>query len=197
MAAKTLQIFDAHHIQNVDIAGTFQAASLLVRDILHLTQTYFPYLTDNGGSHRNTTVTSYNNEVYLKGRHLHGYLTGVYKSDITDRGASLREMVYVLADIVVLGSGITWDDQIPIPTTWDEADMDTLTWNQIFDIEEAPTVQIDLLYGDASPPTNRIKRMEILSAIIKAQYYQVEITITDPTQGITALVQNYTMKFCS
>jgi hypothetical protein len=127
----------------------------------------------------------------------YGYLTGTYTSDIIDRGSSLREMVYVLADIVVLGAGTLWDDQLPIPTTWDEASVSTLTWNQIFDVEEAPIVQIDLLYGGTSPPTNRMKKMEILSAIVTARYYQVEIIITDPTQGITALVQNYAIKFCS
>jgi hypothetical protein len=98
---------------------------------------------------------------------------------------------------VVLGIGTSWDDQMPTPTTWNNASADTNTWAQIFDIDEAPVVQIDLLYGETSPPTSRVKRMEILSAIIDARYYQLEITITDPTPGITAMVQNYSLKFCT
>jgi hypothetical protein len=197
MALKALQIFDAHHLQNIDIAGITQAAMLLLRDTLHRIQMYVPYVTDNGGSHINTKPYEYSSEWYVLCRHLGGYLTGTYKSDITDRGSSSREMVYILAPVVVLGVGITWVSQFNADTTWNDANASTRTWNQIFDIEAAPIVEIDLLYGDTSPPTNRIKKMEILSAIVTAQYYQVEITITDPTQNIRALVKNYSMKFCS
>jgi hypothetical protein len=71
MAAKTLQILDAHNLIIADNVGAPQVANLLLQDTLHRIQTYFPYLTDNGGSHKNTIPTTYNNEVYLKCRHLH------------------------------------------------------------------------------------------------------------------------------
>ena len=71
MAAKTLQIFDAHHIQNTDITATSHVANVAIQNPMHKPFVYFPYLTDNGGSHRNTIPTSYNGEVYLKCRHLH------------------------------------------------------------------------------------------------------------------------------
>lgn len=80
-------------------------------------------------------------------------------------------------------------------TTWNDVGS-TKTWNEIFEPSAAPSVSIKLLYGDTSPPTNEVSGLEILSAIVTARYYQVEITITDPTNEIYAYVQNFTLKFC-
>jgi hypothetical protein len=82
-------------------------------------------------------------------------------------------------------------------TTWDLINIDTETWNTIFDTQAAPQVKIRLYYGGSDPPTSYIDQMEILSTIVTARYYQVRIEITDPTPEIYAYFQNYSLKFCS
>jgi hypothetical protein len=88
-------------------------------------------------------------------------------------------------------------DPLTASATWDSIDVDTRTWNEIFDTQSAPVVNVRLYYGNADPPTSYVDRMEILSAIVTARYYKVVITITDPTNEIYAYYQNYTLKFCS
>jgi hypothetical protein len=197
MAAETLTILDAHHIQNTDRPTSTYVAYLIIFDAHHGQTVFYPYLTDNGGIHRNTIPIAYDGEVYLKCRHQANYLTGTYTSQIYDRGSSLRELVYVLAKIAVTGTGTNWEDKVPLPTKWSEVEAATKTWAQIFDLTAAPIVQIDVLHGATSPPTTTAKRMEILSAILTARYYRVEITITDPSPEVNAMVQNYSLKFCS
>jgi len=71
-----------------------------------------PYLTTGGGIHYNTRHYIYNLDDYLICRHQGGNLTGTYTSEIYDLGAERNDaMVYALADIVVIGTGTTWDDQ--------------------------------------------------------------------------------------
>jgi hypothetical protein len=105
-------------------------------------------------------------------------------------------MVYVLADIVVTGSGTTWDSQFPDPTTWEEGGATDRTWTEIFELSAGPKVEMTLKYGESSPPTNEIEKLEILSAVATGRYFQVVITITDPNDEIHALVENFTLKFC-
>jgi len=150
--------------------------------------------------HDNTEQTTYSGEDYLKCSHESGGLVGTYTSPIYDLGSSGRYLVYILADIVLLGVGNTWDDVVPDnsveSTTWNDISASTRTWNEIFELNEAAQVSMKLKYGDTSPPTNEVGKMEILSAIVTARYYQVEITITDPSEPINALVEHFTLKFC-
>jgi hypothetical protein len=192
-----LSITDSYSENKTELLTIGTGYTLSLINSFHGQTLFYPYLTDNGGIHRNTLPTVYDNEVYLKCRHQANYLTGTYTSPIYDRGSSLRELIYILAKIAVIGSGTNWEDKVPIPVTWSDINATTATWAQIFDLTESPTVQIDVLYGETSPPITRAKRMEILSAILTARYYRVEITITDPSPEVNALVQNYTMKFCS
>jgi len=150
----------------------------------------------SGGTHDNTEQTTYNSEYYLKCSHSGGDLTGTYLSPIFDLGASDRYLVYVLADIVVSGVGTTWDDVIPDPNTWNSISIDSRTWVEIFELSAGPQVRIKLKYGDTSPPTNEVERMEILYAIVTGRYFQVEIQITDPSEAVNALVEHFTLKFC-
>ncbi len=296
------------------------------------------------GTHTNTEYIFYDSADYLKGQHS-GSLVGTYESPIYDKTTSARYLCYVLADIVVVGTGTTWNDQFPLTLTgselitdgafalwttddldhWTESNCDaaedvsgetgsaakltlsadggyiyqditvtagnwykldffykntaldvatfgvydntnsgwitpdtviqlndnttftnhdylfkapvgcisvrvifgavsngdivwfdtasckqidttnstiwndagaTSTWNEIFEPPHAPGVEISLMYGDTTPPTNEVKGMEILSAIVTARYYQVKIVITDPTSEIYAYVGAFTLKFC-
>ena len=82
-------------------------------------------------------------------------------------------------------------------TTWSNIGIDTNSWGDIFDVSAAPRVGIRLYYGDTSPPTSYVDKMEILSTIVKAQYYRVQISITDPTNEIYAYIKNYILEFCT
>ena len=148
------------------------------------------------GEHDNTEYYSYGGDDTAKCSHTGDVLVGTYTSPVFDRGSSGRYLIYCLAEILVIGSGTTWADQFPSPTTWADQNVTTLKWREIFELNAAPSVQIALLYGDTSPPTNRVEKLELLSCIATGRYFQVEITITDPLLTINALVKDFTLKFC-
>lgn len=148
----------------------------------------------SGQTFTNMEQYTYSGDSYIRCRHDGGVLTGTFTTEIYDIGASDRYLVYVLCDVVVIGGGTTWDDLAPPPTTWDQ--MGNLSWDAIFSLDAGPKVEISMLYGDTSPPTNRVEKLEILSAIVTGRYFQVEITITDPTPEVHAMVEEFTLKFC-
>lgn len=162
----------------------------------HVTVTGYGILCwDSGnGSHNNTTQTVYSGAYYLRCAHNDDILTGTYISPLYDIGASGRYLIYVLADVVVTGAGVTWDDLVPAGVTW--AQMGSITWDALCNLSAGPVVKIAVVYGDANPPTSRVDKMEILSAIVTGRYFRVEIEITDPSEEIAALVENFTLKFC-
>ena len=153
------------------------------------------------GTHDNTEHTTYDSEDYLKCSHGSAGLVGTYKSPVYDLGSSKRVLAYVLADIVVTGTGTTWEDVIPddssVSTTWEDIDIGERTWAEIFELVAGPSIRMRLYYGNSSPPSGYVQRMEILSAIVTGRYFQVEIEITDPSPDIYALVQHFTLKLCT
>lgn len=148
------------------------------------------------GTFDNAEQVSYAGENYLKCSHTGGVLTGSYRSAVIDRGASGRYLAYVLAEVAVAGEGTQWDDLLSAGETWAAALAPGQKWREVWMLDEAPTVKMRLWYGDTNPPTNVVERMEILSAIVEGQYYQVEIDITDPLATTNALVGPYTLKLC-
>jgi hypothetical protein len=86
----TLSVIDSHHVQNLDKPIASSNRSLVVIEPHHIHFVFDPYLTDNGGIHRNTIPVSYDGEVYLQCRHKSNYLTGTYTSPIYDRGSYLQ-----------------------------------------------------------------------------------------------------------
>lgn len=155
---------------------------------------------ESGEDHSNTEHVLYSGDDYLKCSHGSAGLVGIYTSQEYDLLSSGRYMLYLLADIVVTGLGTTWSDVIPdnsvVATTWNDINISTRKWTEIFELIAAPQVKMNVLYGDASPPTNRVEQLEILSAIVTGRYFQVEIEITDPSDAVNALVENFTLKFC-
>lgn len=149
-----------------------------------------------GEYHDNTEHVIYSVADYLKSPHLGEELSGEYWSEIYDLGSSGRYLTYVLADIVYIGSANTWEGKFPSITTWAQGGVGTLTWAQIFELVTAPGIDIRVKYGDTNPPTNEVKKMEILSSVIEGRYFQVGIIITDPSVVTNALVENYELKFC-
>lgn len=145
----------------------------------------------------NTEHYVYSGSDYLRCSHTGGVLTGTFKTQIYDIGASDRYLIYVLCDIIVVGGGTTWDALVPSPLSWNDAGLGTgVTWDAIFSLDAGPKVEIAMLYGETSPPTSRVEKLEILSAIVTGRYFQVEITITDPSPEVHAMVEEFTLKFC-
>ena len=100
--------------------------------------------------------------------------------------------LYIRADVVVLGAGNEWDDQVPDPWTWNQARASEETWLQIFTLTEAPGVNMKLKYGPTPALASEVSKMEILSTVLNNfRYLQVEITISDPSEGINALVETF------
>lgn len=154
----------------------------------------------SGDDHQNTEQFTYLGDPVLKCSHGSAGLVGTYLSEVFDLGSSVRYLVYIVAPVIVVGVGTTWDDVIPddslVATTWGDINIGSRSWVDIFELVAGPSVQMTILYGDTNPPTNRMERMEILSGIVTARYYQVEIIITDPSDAIFAYVQEFAMKFC-
>ena len=106
-------------------------------------------------------------------------------------------------DIAITGTGTTWGDKFPTPTTWAQGDVTILNWAQIFELNDAPSVSMRLYYDTTTPPTTYVDRMEILSAIIpgsgstKNRYFRIRITITDPSINVYAYVEAFDLKFCT
>ena len=150
------------------------------------------------GTHSNTEHTTYDSDDYLKCSHAGGVLTGTYTSPEYDLGSSTRVLVYVLADIAVTGVGTTWDDKLPAGTTFGEAGVPTLTWAELFELTAGCKVTMRIYYGDVSGTlTDYVDRAEILAAIVTGRYFQVQITIEDPAEDVNALVENFTIKYCT
>jgi len=122
---------------------------------------------------------------------------GRYTSPEYDLGSTLAVLTYILADVTVTGAGTTWGDIIPSPTTWSQIGILTRTWQEIFALEAAPSVAIALKWGTISGTlSNKASRMEILCALCTGRYFQVQITITDPSDSVNALVEEFTLKYC-
>ena len=98
---------------------------------------------------------------------------------------------------------IVWFDEVSVKevdetasTTWEDILIASRKWLEIFELPTAPQVEMTLLYGDTSPPTSSVGRLEILSAIATGRYFQVQIDITDPSDQVNALVEDFTIKYC-
>lgn len=146
------------------------------------------------GTFTNAIPVLYSGSAYVKGLHS-GSFTGTYLSPVIDRSSILQELSYIDTDLVVTGVGTTWDDVFPDPATWDSADI-SLPWGRIFEIPAGPTVNMSLWHGETTPDTETAK-MEILSLVTTARYYQAEIEIVDPLDGVYAQIGFPTVKFNS
>jgi hypothetical protein len=123
--------------------------------------------------------------------------TGRYTSPEYNRGASNTYLIYLLADLTVTGAGTTWADVIPSPDEWREIGITERTWQEIFELEEAPEVHVKVYWGDVSGSlSNSAEKQEILSVVATGQYFQYEITIRDPSDAIEVLVHDFSAKFC-
>ena len=202
---QTLTIIDSNHVNVADIPTIAIDVLFGIISTNHGQCVFYPELTttQGGGMHYNTEWIWYSDQNYLKCSHLRGNLSGVYKSPIFDTlAAADRYLAYIVGqdplefDIIVVGTGTTWDSQVPVPATWESIGIATNTWTNIFELDQGPSVTMRLYYGETSPPTSYVDKMEILSAIVTARYFQVQININDPVGEVYAYVEEFSLRFC-
>lgn len=159
--------------------------------------TYTDDYTTDPGTFDNTEHTSYSGDDYLKCSHTADVLTGTYISEIFDLGVGNTDIyyAYVDADIITTGAGTTWNAVTASGTsTWNNISADSKTWNELFEMEEAAKVDIELYYRKLDTDDWSIaKKMEICSTVVEARYFKVKITITDPSIAVNALVEKLTL----
>jgi len=134
---------------------------------------------------------------YIDSTAVTSYLNGYYISEQFDNGIA-ADLYYTFVDteIVTVGAGSTWDDLFLDSTssTWADVNANTRTWQDMFEVGEAPQVTIRIWYkatlGDA---WSYIENAQILASVVIARYYRVEINVTDPADNVHAYVKNYTL----
>ena len=222
---QTLTVIDTNHVNvaSIPVLTSFDYDLLTVQSAEHANVASIPVLNIaawlgvfsanhdhviftpeiGGGLHINTKHIDYGGINYLRCRHRNGNLQGVYKSPIFDTAVgAARYLVYIVGqdtgepDIVIVGTGTTWDSQVPVPATWGGIGIATNTWTNIFELDQGPSVTMRLYYGATSPPTSYVDKMEILSAIVTARYFQVQININDPVGEVYAYVEEFYLRFC-
>jgi len=108
---------------------------------------------------------------------------------------SIRLAGKVNGDIVFFDTITVLQIDETASTVWSDINISTRTWTEIFELTAGPQVSMTLKYDDSSPPTNEISKMEILSAIVTCRYAQMEITITDPSTEVNALVNDFVLYY--
>ena len=159
--------------------------------------TYTDDYTTDPGTFDNTEHISYTGDDYLKCSHTADVLTGTYMSKVFDLGVGNTDIyyVYVDADIIITGAGTTWNAVTASGTsTWNNISADSKTWNELFEIDEAAKVDIELYYRKlVTDDWSIAKKMEICSTVVEARYFKVKFTITDPSTAVNALIEKFTL----
>jgi hypothetical protein len=137
----------------------------------------------------------YTGDAYIKCLHTGDDLNGIWYSPEIDLASSDKYLVYAISDIVITGQGTLWKNQLPDPKKWSTVGVTTKKWREIFELSSAPSVEMTLDYGTASPPVNSVSRLEILAVIVTGRYYQLRIEITDPQSQVFAYVEGPNLKF--
>jgi hypothetical protein len=148
------------------------------------------------GYNANTEEYTYDFEQYLRCAHYSGDLTGTYTGPVIDLGASAEFLIYILADVVVIGQGTDWDSIAPDPVTWSQLGLGK-RWSEVVELPAGPQVRMKINYGETVSLGSTVERLEVLMATVTGRYFQVEVEITDPAPAVYALVQTLTMKWCT
>ena len=121
-------------------------------------------------------------------------LYGKYEGPVYDLGSSGEYFVYVDAVMDVVGEGTYWSDVCPDPVTWDDIRVTERTWLDIFEIGEAPNINITIKYATSLElGWSEVNRAELFAAVVTARYFQVIIEITDPSLEVNAMVLAHTL----
>ena len=142
----------------------------------------------------NTDIIEYNEEDYIGIDTTSTDTTGVFISEIYDTGVTADEYyVYVDNELTVTGAGTAWEDQFP--STWLNGGATTRRWIQIFELDDAPAVSMKIWYRATSGNEWKyIEKAELVSGVVTARYFRVEIEITNPNVETRALISSYELK---
>ena len=152
----------------------------------------------------NTEHYTYNSDDWLKCSHdstnysdstaVTSFLQGKYWSREFDTGVAAQNYyVYFEADVTTIGAGTTWDDVLN-GGTWDDIQTSSRTWNEIFELEEAPKINVKIYWKEESTHDwSVIEHAEVLAGVVKARYFKVYIEIEDPSDAVNLLVENFTL----
>jgi len=110
--------------------------------------------------------------------------TNTFKFSLSQGGAAV--------DLTDNGTGTHTISRV---LTWEEINADTRKWLDIFEIEEAPAITIRIYYKVLSGDSwSYIEDAQILSAVVNARYFKVEINITDPAISVNGYVKEYSLE---
>lgn len=143
----------------------------------------------------NTEHLDYVGADWLKSSHNITYdptTSGSYLTNEFEVDTARDYLVYTEEDIVVIGAGTTWNDLLDpsgANRTWDDVNAPTRTWADMFTVEEAPKVFIEVWYKEnEGDPWIEITGMQIAEAVVFGKFFRVRIAIEDPATNINALV---------
>jgi len=145
------------------------------------------------GAHDNTEATP---EGWLKCSHTGGVLVGTYTSSSFQRTEAERLLAYVNYTFSSNVGGLTWDELVPIPTTWADG-FGTSRWYDIFATESVGQINISLKYRESpSHPWVQEERLELLTTTIFGADFQVLIKIADANPGLNLVVKSAELVLC-
>jgi len=126
---------------------------------------------------------------------------GIYKSPIFEIPTSARHLIYVEGDIYVSGTGTTWKSVFNSTMTGRQGGLTTQSWLEIFEVTDGAKVNIKAYCSDSYDSTwpagaSEVPMMEILTGIVTAKYYQIEIKIADANDSVHAYLEPYVLHIC-
>lgn len=123
-------------------------------------------------------------------------LDGVYESRTFDLTTDDEYYLYIDFDIGSTGTDITWQG-IFNGYTWQECDVGTKTWLQLFDLESVPTILNMSIYykTNIGDDWSVAEEMHIKSAVVQARYFKIRIEMENPNPSVLLRIYTSTLKF--
>lgn len=146
------------------------------------------------GTFNNTEQDTYNSQNILKCSHTGNVLTGDWTSPTYDRGSLATVRVWIEFATVFFATSGTWNGVIPDGTTWDDIGISTKTWNEIFEPSQAAQLKATLRYSENGSDWSELTGFELLFFEVYARYFQVKLSITDPTLDSNLYIYPVTLK---
>lgn len=197
-SGETAHIFWLNTRGSNDLYGeTPTSDSVFIPNPIGFTE-YISFTFDSTGLHYfdNTEVIEYNQygiEEWIGIDSTSMDTTGVFISEIYDTETEADEYyVYIDNEMTVIGAGTTWADQFV--GTWSDVDAKNRSWLQILETDEAPNIKIKIAYKVL--PENDwdyIEDAQLISGVIVARYFRVEIYITNPNSQTRGIISSYTL----
>jgi len=168
----------------LDNSGFYSAIKVYADFIVQAPKGYTAFQEENfnypSGSHDNTEYYDQGAGNYcIRVTHVAG-LTGTWTSPVIDVGEVRHLRVQGDFILKVIDASTSWDALWPVPHTWDTLDINK-RWYDLYGIDKASKINAKLKWGLASANEYESSLFELMSVDTEARYYQVVITLTDPS----------------